>query len=38
MNFLVGQKLVKQKEFGKALNVFLNLEKKIIKILKFISI
>ena len=26
MNFLLGQKLVKQKEFGKALNIFLNLE------------
>jgi tetratricopeptide (TPR) repeat protein len=27
MNFLLGQKLVKQKEFGKALNIFLNLKK-----------
>ena len=28
MNFFEGQKLVKQKEFGKALNIFLKLEKK----------
>ena len=28
MNFLEGQKLVKQKEFGKALSIFLNLLKK----------
>ena len=27
MNFLEGQKLVKQKEYGKALNIFLNLQK-----------
>ena len=27
MNFLDGQKLVSQKEFGKALNIFLNLKK-----------
>ena len=27
MNFLDGQKLVSQKEFGKALNMFLNLKK-----------
>ena len=27
MNFSIGQKLVKQKEFGKALNVFSYLEK-----------
>jgi tetratricopeptide (TPR) repeat protein len=27
MNFLTGQKLVKQKQFGKALSFFLNLEK-----------
>ena len=26
MNFLAGQKLVKQKEFGKALDIFLNLK------------
>ena len=28
MNFIQGQKLVKQKEFGKALNIFLKLDKK----------
>ena len=28
MNFIEGQKLVKQKEFGKALNIFLKLDKK----------
>ena len=28
MNFSIGQKLVAQKEFGKALNVFLNLNDK----------
>ena len=27
MNFLIGQKLVKKKEYGKALNIFLNLLK-----------
>ena len=27
MNFLIGQKLIKQKEFGKALSIFLSLEK-----------
>ena len=26
MDFLTGQKLVKQKEYGKALNIFLNLQ------------
>ena len=31
MNFLEGQKLVKQKEYGKALNIFLNLQKSGIK-------
>jgi tetratricopeptide (TPR) repeat protein len=31
MNFLEGQKLVKQKEYGKALNIFLNLQKDGIK-------
>ena len=31
MNFLEGQKLVKQKEYGKALGVFLNLQKNGIK-------
>ena len=31
MNFLEGQKLVKQKEYGKALNIFLNLKKEGIK-------
>ena len=31
MNFLEGQKLVKQKEYGKALNIFLNLQKNRIK-------
>ena len=28
MNFLIGQKLVAQKEFGKALDIFLNLKDK----------
>ena len=28
MNFLIGQKLVKQKEFGKALKVFKELQRK----------
>ena len=28
MNFLTGQKLVAQKEFGKALDIFLNLKDK----------
>ena len=28
MNFSTGQKLIAQKEFGKALNVFLNLKDK----------
>ena len=27
MNFLVGQSLIKQKKFGKALNIFLDLLK-----------
>ena len=27
MNFLIGQKLVAQKEYGKALEIFLNLNK-----------
>ena len=27
MNFLEGQKFVKQKEYGKALNIFLKLQK-----------
>ena len=31
MNFLEGQKLVKQKEYGKALNIFLSLQKSGIK-------
>ena len=31
MNFLEGQKLIKQKEYGKALNIFLNLQKNGIK-------
>ena len=31
MNFLIGQKYLKQKEFGKALNFFLNLEKNNLK-------
>ena len=31
MNFLEGQKLAKQKEYGKALNIFLNLQKDGIK-------
>lgn len=31
MNFLEGQKLVKQKEYGKALNIFLNLQKEGVK-------
>jgi len=31
MNFLEGQKLIKQKEYGKALDVFLNLQKNGIK-------
>ena len=28
MDFLTGQKLVKQKEYGKALDIFLSLQKK----------
>ena len=28
MNFLIGQKLIKQKEFGKALKVFQELQRK----------
>ena len=28
MDFLTGQKLVKQRQFGKALNIFLDLLKK----------
>ena len=31
MNFLEGQKLIKQKEYGKALDIFLNLQKNGIK-------
>ena len=31
MSFILGQQLVRQKEFGKALNIFLNLEKKTLK-------
>ena len=31
MSFILGQQLVRQKEFGKALNIFLNLEKKKLK-------
>ena len=34
MSFILGQQLVRQKEFGKALNIFLNLEKKKFKDLK----
>ena len=35
MNFLIGQKLVEQKEFGKALEIFLKLKIVLIKITKF---
>ena len=31
MDILIGEKLIKQKEFGKALNIFTKLEKKNIK-------
>ena len=37
MNFLDGQKCVKQKKFGKARTIFLDLEKKINDIRIFLS-